>query len=122
MKKIALLLFAASFYIAAQAQVPDSTAEYFKTKTIPAFKIMQADSTWFTDKKIPKNMPVVMIYFSPECGHCQLAAKEIAADMDKLKHAFFVWVTYYSVPEVKTFIKSYDLAKYKNFRFGRDPQ
>ena len=104
------------------AQGPDSTAEYFKTKTIPDFKIMQADSSWFTNKELPKNKPVVIIYFSPECSHCQLTAKEMSASIDKLKGAYFVWVSYYSVPEIKTFIRNYDLAKYKNFRFGRDPQ
>ena len=122
MKKIFFLVLAVSVYFASHAQAgPDTSAEYYKTQRLPDFKIMQPDSTWFSNKGLPKNKPVVVIYFSPECGHCQLAAQEIKTNIDKLNKAFFVWVSYYSVPEIKTFTEKYDLKQYKNFRFGRDP-
>ena len=100
----------------------DTVPPYKKNPGIPPFKIMQPDSTWFTNAELPKNKPVVIIYFSPECGHCQLAAQEISNSIDKLKDAFFVWVSYYSVPEIKTFTINYKLTQYGNFRFGRDPK
>jgi thiol-disulfide isomerase/thioredoxin len=83
---------------------------------------MRPDSTWLTNANLPKNKPVVLIYFSPECGHCQLAAQEISNSYDQLKEATFLWVSYYSVPEIGTFVKKYKLEQYKNFLFGRDPR
>jgi len=51
-----------------------------------------------------------------------LLAQEIQNDFDKVKDAFFVWVSYYPVPEIKDFAIKYKLAEYSNFKFGRDPK
>lgn len=122
MKKLLFIALAVVSSFVTRAQNIDTSPGYLKNKNIPAFKILQPDSTWFTNENIPKNRPVVIIYFSPECGHCQLAAQEISAHMSELKDAFFVWVSFYSVPEIKTFTENYKLTQYANFRFGRDPQ
>ncbi len=120
---MAVFAFTAGAQNSPQAASPvvDTVPPYKKNPNIPPFKIMQPDSTWFTNAKLPKKKPVVIIYFSPECGHCQLAAQEISNSYDKLKDAIFMWVSYYSVPEIKTFVKNYKLGEYKNFFFGRDP-
>ena len=140
MKKLILFFFTAVGTFAANAQDSGSGAAktttqslntnkyydtllpYRKNPNIPPFKLMRPDSTWFTNADLPKKKPVVIIYFSPECGHCQLAAQEISNSIDKLKDATFIWVSYYSVPEIKTFTEKYKLTQYTNFRFGRDPQ
>jgi thioredoxin-related protein len=121
MKKAIFLFIAGLISFAAYSQPADTTS-YLSNKNIPPINIIQADSTWFTNTNIPKNKPVVIIYFSPECGHCQLAAQEIYTNSEKLKEAFFIWVTYYSVPEIKTFQENYKLAQLSNFRLGRDPK
>ncbi len=126
MKKFTLILLTAIITISAGAQTNaasfDTVPPYKKNKAIPPFKLIQPDSSWLTNADLPKNRPVIFIYFSPECGHCQLAAQEISSNIDKLKDAIFVWVSYYSVPEIKIFTEKYHLAQYENFRFGRDPQ
>jgi thiol-disulfide isomerase/thioredoxin len=38
---------------------------------IPALKLMQTNGTFYTSKDLPKNKPVVLIYFAPDCEHCQ---------------------------------------------------
>ncbi|HWB25290.1 MAG TPA: hypothetical protein VG738_07410 [Chitinophagaceae bacterium] len=121
MKKLVLFVFTAFIAASGFSQTPDTTT-YLSDKNIPPINIMQADSTWFTNANIPKNKPVVIIYFSPECGHCQLTAQELYSHIDELKDGFFIWVTYYSVPEIQTFEEKYKLGKLKNFRFGRDPR
>ena len=121
MKKVILFAFALTLSIAAFSQATDTTT-YLSNKKIPTISLIQGDSSWLTNKDIPKGKPVVIIYFSPECGHCQLTAQEIQNDFDKVKDAFFVWVSYYPVPEIKDFAIKYKLAEYSNFKFGRDPK
>jgi protein-disulfide isomerase len=36
----------------------------------------------------------VIVYFNPECGHCQLTAHDFMEKKDDFKDVFFVWVTY----------------------------
>lgn len=122
MKHVLLAVFALVIFGSINAQEKyDTTAPFRKTKTIPDFKILQTDSTWFTNKQIPANRPVVIVYFSPECGHCQLTAQEFVKDMDQLKNVFFIWTSYHSVDQIKDFAKQYKLDRYKNVVLGRDP-
>ena len=58
----------------------DTVPPYKKTTKIPEFAILKSDSTWFTNKELPANKPTVIIYFSPDCGHCQLTAQEFVKE------------------------------------------
>ncbi len=100
----------------------DSLPPYLKNPTIPSFQILSTDSTWFTNRSLPKNIPVAIIYFSPDCGHCQYEAKELNKKMDSLSNLFFVWVSYHPFEDIKKFYFDYGLSKYKNIVAGRDPQ
>ena len=122
MKKIFLLLPACFLIVHSFAQDYDSIPPYQKDSTIPAFSILQTDSTWFNKEALPENKFVVVIYFSPECGHCQLTAHEYEKKMKSFKDVFFVWVSYRSVPEIKSFDSAYHLSAFKNVSIGRDPK
>lgn len=100
-------------------------APYKKDPNIPAFMIQQADSTWFSADKLPsasKYPYVAIIYFSPTCGHCQVAAKDILSHMDSLKNVFFVFVSYNSMNEISEFSQVYGLNTLANVKIGRDPK
>lgn len=110
------------FYSFLQAQeMKDPQPPYLRTKAIPEFKILQTDSSWFTKDQIPKNKAVVMIYFSPDCGHCQITSQQIVSDMDNLKNIFFIFASYHAVDAIKSFAHTYKLDQYSNVRLGRDP-
>lgn len=118
MKKIFTFL-ALCFVLGASAQV-DTVPAFKKNPNIPKFELLQTDSTWFSNKDIPKNKPVVIVYFSPECGHCQLTAQEFAKSMDELKDMFLIWVSRYSPEQIKKFAEEYQLNRFENVRLGRD--
>lgn len=99
----------------------EQDAEYLKTKKLPKLELLKPDSTWFTHHEIPENKPVVIVYFSPECGHCQEEAKDIAANIDALKNVFFIWITFHTPQEAGKFAADYGLANHPNMIFGRDP-
>jgi hypothetical protein len=63
---------------------------------------------------------VVILYFSPECSHCQLEVEDLVAHMDSLKKAFFVMVSYHSPQDIGGFAHKYKLDSLDNVRLGRD--
>src|SRR5689334_16303874 len=97
---ILMMLFVCAAH-AQSANENDTIPPYKKTNKLPEFAILKSDSTWFTNKQLPENKPVIIIYFSPECGHCQLTAEEFVKDMDKLKNTELVWVSYHTPEEIK---------------------
>ncbi|MFY7899430.1 MAG: TlpA family protein disulfide reductase [Chitinophagaceae bacterium] len=104
--------------------VVDTVPAYLKTKKLPNFSIVtdikKKDTTIFTQNNLPENTPVVIIYFSPECGHCEIEAKQIGLHMDSLRKAFFVFVSYHPLEKIKAFSEKYYLNKFSNIVVGRD--
>ena len=122
MKKGLLVAFIIFKLSDVSAQEFDSIPPYQKDSShIPAFTVLKLDSTYTNDRVIPKNKPVIIVYFSPECGHCQLTAQEFSEKMKNMRKYFFVWVSYYPLPEIKEFAKKFSLQQFNNIIIGRDP-
>jgi peroxiredoxin len=117
---ISLSIMFMVFHLNAQT-VYDTLPPYKKTTSIPDFTLLKTDSTWFSKKNIPSHTPVVIVYFSPECGHCQHTAEDFNKHMSQMKNIFFIWVSYYDVNAIKKFSEAYHLNQYKNVVFARDP-
>jgi thiol-disulfide isomerase/thioredoxin len=115
-----LLIAAASFAQSSQS----SDAPYKKDPHLPHFNIVLPDSSWYTPEQLPKKGYdyTILVYFSPDCSHCQHEAKEIVGKMDSLKNAFFVFVAYKPLDEIAAFASYYGLDKFPNVKLGRDPQ
>ncbi|CAN5188441.1 hypothetical protein BH11BAC6_BH11BAC6_18400 [soil metagenome] len=115
----AIILFVT---IGAKAQSDKNLAPYQKDSMLPTFSILETDSsTWFNSGDIPKNKSVIIVYFNPECGHCQLTAHEFQEKMDAFKDDFFIWVSFNkSMTEIRDFAVQYKLVDAKNVRIGRD--
>ena len=143
MKKILLasLLLSINFFSFCQNKKPtdikpipvvvkDSLPKYAKDKVIPGFKFLidvkkdeatgKLDSTWFANENLPNKRPIVIIYFSPECSHCHHEMKEIIKNMDSLKNAFFVLVSYHNLDSIKGFETKYNTRSFQNMVIGRD--
>ena len=103
------------------AQDYDTIPPYEKNPNIPDFNLMQTDSSWFIKANIPFGKSVVIIYFSPDCGHCQLTAHEYEENISRMDDVFFVWVSYLSLDKIKSFAEEYKMLDQKNIRIGRDP-
>jgi thiol-disulfide isomerase/thioredoxin len=121
MKKLLFLFIASLSLYSVHAQQADTIPPYQKDSLhIPAFTVLKVDSTYTNDKAIPKDKPVVIIYFSPECGHCQITADEFSKKMKEMKDIYFVWVSYYPLPEVKEFARKFNLQQFTNIIIARD--
>ena len=101
----------------------DTAAPYFKSSGYPDIRLLLTDSaTIYTKDNLPQNKTVVIIFFSPDCEHCQHTAKEMVKKMDSLSNILMVWngPSYLPLEQVKTFYKHYHLSKYNNIIMGKE--
>jgi thiol-disulfide isomerase/thioredoxin len=122
MKHLLLSLMVSIIGLSVSAQEAGSDMPPFmKTKRLPEFNILQTDSTWFTKQQLPQSDFTIIIYFSPDCGHCQYEAKEMMKYADSLQNTFMLWVSYRDMADIKGFAEEYGFFKHKNIKVGRDP-
>lgn len=119
MKVFLFLLMLVFFAGALQAQT-DTLPPYQQVPYVPPFKILQADSSWFTKKDLQAKKPVLILYFSPDCGHCQLETEEIISRIKELSNLQIVMITSRDYNEMKDFYRHYMLQKFPTIRVGSD--
>jgi len=105
-----------------KSSVSEDLPVYKKFPTIPAFSLIRPDSAVYTTDSIPKNKATVIIYFSPDCSHCQYEAKQIVKGQAELQNATFIWVSFHPLPEINAFKSQYGMDSFSNMVFGRDPK
>ena len=126
MKKLILVIIATLFLggltqLIAQENTPvRPDAPYLTNKNIPAFSLLLADGKNFSQNDIPSSKYTIIIYFSPDCGHCQHEATEMVKNIDSLKHTYIVWAGSRSIPELKAFSEKYGVIGCPNMVYGQD--
>lgn len=119
MKSVFIVLLALVFCFNVSAQ--QTQPAYIQYKTVPAAKLILADSTgWEMKAKLDKNKPLMIVVFSPECDHCKHETEELIKNIDKFKKIQIVMATPLPVYKMKEFAEHYQLSKYKNITVGRD--
>ncbi len=126
MKKLILVIIATLFLggltqLIAQENTPTRPdAPYLTNKNIPAFSLLLADGKNFSQNDIPSSKYTIIIYFSPDCGHCQHEATEMVKNIDSLRHTYIVWAGSRSIPELKAFSEKYGVIGCPNMVYGQD--
>ena len=121
MKNIVCLLFFACLFKMSAAQT-DSTVLYYNLSNVPAFTITKVpDSTKFTKADLLKANPSIIIFFSPDCEHCQKETQKLTAGMELLKKPGIIMVSAMEHHFNKTFFEDYKIADYPNIILGREP-
>jgi len=87
-------------------------------QSMPAFRMQLTNGKIFSAKDLSKDKPVIIIYFAPDCEHCQALMNEILTKIQNFKKAQVVMVTFKPVNEVIDFEKHYQTAKYPNIKVG----
>ena len=91
-----------------------------RSQTIPPFKMTLSNNKVFNATDLPKNKPLVLIYFDPDCDHCQKLMTELFKKINSFKKAEIVLITFKPVTEVAAFEKKYNTRKYANMRVGTE--
>jgi thiol-disulfide isomerase/thioredoxin len=87
-------------------------------QSMPAFRMQLTNGKIFSAKDLSKDKPVIIIYFAPDCEHCQALMNEILTKIQNFKKAQVVMVTFKPVNEVIDFENHYQTAKYPNIKVG----
>ncbi len=106
------------------AEVPDSLP-YLKYPTLPAFNILETDSsTFFNTYDIPKGRPTALLFFDPDCGHCKATIRMITQNIDSVDNIdFYIFTARHDMQMIRDFAKKFKLAKYKNIKvIGMDEE
>lgn len=123
MKKILSILFYFIPAIAFLQPSTDATAPYYQNLGYPNIKLRLPDSTTiYTKENLPKDKTIVIIFFSPECEHCQAEATAMMGKKDSLQNIFMVWNANMvdDFGHVKEFYYKYGLDKYNNVVLGKE--
>jgi len=124
MKKI--FFFLSLIIIAGCSQAQTTSPEKLPAPNIdkiPAFRLLTKDSTYITNANLKKDKPVMLIYFAPDCSHCQRLMYEMKPDMEKFKGVQIVMVTFIQtnmLKMLKEFYRDYNFAAYPNILMGTE--
>jgi len=122
MKKTVLftiILFAAIFSFAQHDSTAPILPPYQRFPDLPPFRLLKVDSvTYFGKADVPKNKPVLIILFDPNCDHCQHETEDITNNIDSFQNIQIVMVTNADFKDTKKFYENYGLAKFKNITIG----
>lgn len=99
----------------------DTTAPYQKTPYIPPFRIQMPDSAWFSKTNLQKNKAALILYFSPDCGHCQLETEELLSKMKELNNLQIVMITSRPFEDMANFADHYKIKRFPAIKIGTDP-
>ena len=91
-----------------------------QTGDMPQFKITQANGKIFKASDLKTGKPTLLIYFSPECDHCQVFMKEFFKNANAFTSANILMITFLPADRVVTFVKDYPVGKYQNIIAGTE--
>jgi thiol-disulfide isomerase/thioredoxin len=122
---LVLLITVTSFTVSAQTNagtsITDTVAAYKKKPAIPSFRIQTPDSSWFGKADLQAKKPTLILYFSPDCGHCQVETEEILSKMKDLGNLQIVMVTSRPFEDMVNFAERYKISRFPAIRIGIDP-
>lgn len=114
-----LLLSVASLPLVAQSLPPEPA--YKRFPTVPALQLLLGDSaTRYTKSDLPKNKPLFIMLFSPDCSHCQHTAEEMISHKEALKDIHIVMATMHTITQMNDFVQQYGLGQLPNLTVGKD--
>lgn len=121
MKKIFSLLLITASSVSAFAQKDTSDNYVQRFINIPVIKINTVpDSLLFTTENLQKGTPFVIMFFNPDCEHCQKETKELLAYKEELKNIPVLMVSPAPYNEIKKFYQEYKLSSMPNIKTGQD--
>lgn len=87
---------------------------------LPPFRMVQANGKIFKAEDLPIGKPIVIIYFSPDCDHCDELMKELLKRKADLNKASIAMITYLPVEPVSKFVQQYHLNNQSNIYVGTE--
>lgn len=90
------------------------------SQTIPSFQMQLTNGNSFTSKNLLPAKPLVLIYFAPDCDHCQVLMDALFKKISDFKNSQIIMVTFKPLNELVDFEKHYQTTKYQNIKVGTE--
>jgi len=91
------------------------------SQSLPQFEMALSTGKVFkASKDLPKQKPVIVIYFDPDCDHCQKLMNELFKRINTFRNVEIVMITFKSLSETAAFEKKYATHKYPNIIVGTE--
>ncbi|MBS1597446.1 MAG: hypothetical protein JST75_04430 [Bacteroidetes bacterium] len=118
---IAIMLVFVGAIVWAYNKSKQFRTEQYSLLSLPSFNLLLMDSsTLFSTNQLQKDRLTILIYFSPDCDHCQRLTKNLIKNINGLKSAQICLITPMPISETTSFYKSFDLGNYKNIVVTQD--
>src|SRR5579863_2480246 len=91
-----------------------------RAQTIPTFSMQCTNGHLFTAQDVSKTKPLLIIYFAPDCEHCQKVIHEVLTRINDFRKAQILLVSFEPISMVVTFEKDYHLGQYPNIICGTE--
>lgn len=114
------VILAIAFFITSLGYTYSQSGEVAAGSPIPPFRMLLSSGNYYSSRDIPKNKPVVLIYFAPDCGHCTVLMDQLFKKIHQLDKASVVLISFKSPGEIAGFEKKYNTTKYPNIKVGTE--
>jgi thioredoxin-related protein len=91
-----------------------------QTGKVPPFRMVQSNGKIFKAENLPIGKPIIIIYFSPECDHCEKLVKELMNRRKDFEKASIAMITFLPIDKVSKFVSKYNLNKQANIYVGTE--
>lgn len=90
-------------------------------KQLPSLTFPTVNNSKVNIKNWAQDHAAVIIYFSPDCEHCQYEATELQKHLPDFQGTEIIMITRANAAEAKQFAKEYKLENISNIHFLLDP-
>ena len=87
---------------------------------LPNFKAQMTDGTVLEKSSMHFDKPLVFVYFSPDCEHCQLFTKDLVKNINSFKGSNILMLSFMPIETVKKYQTDYKLEAYSNIKLGTE--
>ncbi|TDE15458.1 TlpA family protein disulfide reductase [Dyadobacter psychrotolerans] len=99
--------------------VPAFSQTTANLKKIAPFNIKLTNGQQYTSAQLSPG-PVVLIYFSPDCDHCQAFTQDMIKNYSAITNKQVIMVTFQAMDMLQPFAKKYKIAQYPNIKIGTE--
>jgi len=104
----ALVFMSAKVYTKSRQNMESKLAR----QTLPAFEFYTLDSLAVSSSIAGHGKPVCLVYFDPECPHCESETREITSHLQEFGDAQILMVSANTPEKIAAFAQEFSLARY----------
>jgi len=78
---------------------------------LPNFQVTDLAGNVISTSQLPKTQPTIILFFHPDCEHCQAEATELQKHTDQFAGTNFLMITWDELPKIRAFMQKYALKE-----------